>query len=125
MLNYIVLMGRLTKSVELRYTMSEKPVASFTLAVDRVGKDKQTDFIDCVAWNGTAEFVNRHFVKGSKIIVEGRLQIRDWTDKDGNKRKSAEVVAKNVYFAESKKDAQKSFKEQFEEIGEDGEVLPF
>ena len=108
MLNHIVIMGRLTRDPELRYTQSQIPVASFTLAVDRDfggrdGGEKQTDFIDCVAWRQTGEFVSKYFAKGSMAVVSGRLQIRDWTDRDGNKRRSAEVVADNVYFTESKK----------------------
>lgn len=105
MLNHITVMGRLTRDPELRYTQSNLPVTSFTVAVDRdFGKDeKETDFIDCVAWRSTAEFVSKYFAKGSMAVVSGRLQIRDWTDKDGNKRRSAEIVADNVYFGESKK----------------------
>ncbi|MCQ2406159.1 MAG: single-stranded DNA-binding protein [Oscillospiraceae bacterium] len=108
MLNHIIVMGRLTRDPELRYTQSQVPVASFTVAVDRdyqgrEGGEKQTDFIDVVAWRSTGEFVNRYFTKGSMAVVSGRLQIRDWTDRDGNKRKSAEIVADNVYFGESKK----------------------
>ena len=108
MLNHITLMGRLTRDPELRYTQSSIPVASFTLAVDRDfgsrdGGDRQTDFIDIVAWRQTGEFVSKYFTKGSMAVVSGRLQIRDWTDRDGNKRRSAEVVADNVYFGESKK----------------------
>ena len=107
MLNHIVIMGRLTKDPELRRTGSGVAVTSFTLAVDRdfTGKDgneKETDFIDCVAWRGTGEFVSKHFTKGRMACVSGRLQLRDWTDKDGNKRRNAEVVADNVYFADSK-----------------------
>lgn len=108
MLNHIVLMGRLTRDPELRYTQSQIPVASFSLAVDRDfggrdGGERQTDFIDIVAWRSTAEFVSKYFTKGSMAAVSGRLQIRDWTDRDGNKRRSAEVVADNVYFGESKR----------------------
>ncbi len=106
MLNHIVLMGRLTRDPELRYTKSQTPVASFSLAVDRDfgrGEEKQTDFIDCVAWRQTGEFVSKYFQKGSMAVVSGRLQIRDWTDRDGNKRRSAEVVVDNVYFGESKR----------------------
>ena len=108
MLNHITLMGRLVRDPELRYTGSQVPVASFTLAVDRDfggrdGADRQTDFIDIVAWRNTAEFVSKYFAKGSMAVVSGRLQIRDWTDRDGNKRRSAEVVAENVYFGESKR----------------------
>ena len=107
MLNHIVLMGRLVRDVELRYTQSQVPVASMRIAVDRDfgrGEEKQTDFIDVVAWRNTAEFVNRYFHKGSMIVVSGRLQMREWTDRDGNKRVSAEVVADNVYFGESRRD---------------------
>ena len=108
MLNHITIMGRLTRDPELRRTGSGIAVASFTVAVDRDFADKQsgekdTDFIDCVAWRQTGEFVSKHFGKGSMIAVSGRLQIRSWTDKDGNKRRTAEVVADNVYFGESKK----------------------
>ena len=107
MLNFSIIMGRLTRDVELRRTNSGKPVASFTVAVDRDfapdGQERETDFIDCVAWNGTAEFVEKYFKKGSMIVVKGRLQIRSWTDKDGNKRRNAEIIADNVYFGDSKK----------------------
>ena len=108
MLNHIVIMGRLTRDPELRYTQSLTPVASFSLAVDRDfggrdGGEKQTDFIDCVAWRQTAEFVNKYFTKGSMAVVSGRLQIRDWTDRDGGKRRSAEVVVDNMYFGESRR----------------------
>ena len=108
MLNQIVLMGRLTRDPELRYTQSQTPVASFRIAVDRDfpgrdGGDKQTDFIDIVAWRQQAEFVSKFFTKGSMVIVTGRLQMRDWTDRDGNKRTSAEVVADRVMFGESKR----------------------
>ena len=108
MLNHIVIMGRLTRDPEIRYTQSQTPVVSFTAAVDRDfggrdGGEKQTDFIDCVAWRSTAEFVNKYFRKGSMVVVSGRLQIRDWQDRDGNKRRSAEIVADNVYFGESRR----------------------
>lgn len=108
MLNHIVLMGRLTRDPELRSTTSGTPVASFSLAVDRDfasrdGGERQTDFIDVVAWRQTGEFVSKYFQKGSMAVVSGRLQIRDWTDREGNKRRSAEVVADNVYFGESKR----------------------
>lgn len=110
MLNHIDLMGRLTRDPELRYTQSNTPVASFTIAVDRdysgQGQEKQTDFIPCVAWRGTGEFVSKYFRKGSMIVVSGRLQLRDWQDRDGNKRRSAEVVADSVYFGESKREGQ-------------------
>lgn len=108
MLNHIVLMGRLTRDPELRRTGSGIAVASFTLAVDRDFKsqngEKECDFIDVVAWRSTGEFVSKYFTKGSMAVVSGRLQIRGWTDKDGNKRRSAEVVADNVYFGSSKRD---------------------
>ena len=108
MLNHIVIMGRLTRDPELRYTQSQTPVASFTLAVDRDfggrdGGERQTDFIDCVAWRSTAEFVSKYFQKGSMAVASGRLQLRDWTDRDGNKRRSAEVVVDNMYFGESRR----------------------
>ena len=108
MLNHIVIMGRLTRDPELRRTGTGIAVASFTVAVDRDfgsrdGGERETDFIDCVAWRQTGEFVSKYFTKGSMIVVSGRLQIRNWNDKDGNKRRSAEVVADNVYFGESKR----------------------
>ena len=108
MLNHITIMGRLTRDPELRYTQSQTPVASFTLAVDRDfgsrdSGEKQTDFIDCVAWRQTAEFVSKYFQKGSMAVVSGRLQIRDWTDRDGGKRRSAEVVIDSIYFGESRR----------------------
>ena len=109
MLNRIIIMGRLARDPELRRTQTGTPVASFRLAVDRDFKDKSTgerstDWIDVVAWRATAEFVSRYFTKGRMAVVEGRLQMRDWTDKDGNKRTTAEVVAENVYFGDSKRD---------------------
>ncbi len=106
MLNHIVIMGRLTREPELRYTPSQIPVASFTVACERdyaQNGQRETDFIDCVAWRGTGEFVHKNFQKGSKIIVSGRLQSRKWQDRDGNSRTSWEVNADNVYFGESKK----------------------
>ena len=111
MLNKIIIMGRLTRDPELRHTQSGTAVASFSLAVDRDFKDKttgekSTDFIDVVAWRNSAEFVSRYFTKGRMAVVEGRLQIRPWQDRDGNKRRSAEVVADNVYFGDSKRDAE-------------------
>ena len=110
MLNHITIMGRLTRDPELRRTGSGVAVASFTVAVDRDfggrdGGEKETDFIDCVAWRQTGEFVSKYFTKGRMIVVSGRLQIRSWTDKDGNKRRTAEVVAENCYFGDSKRDA--------------------
>ena len=111
MLNHITIMGRLTRDPELRRTGSGVAVASFTVAVDRDfggrdGGERETDFIDCVAWRQTGEFVSKYFTKGRMIVVSGRLQIRGWTDKDGNKRRSAEVVADNVYFGESKRNSE-------------------
>lgn len=112
MLNHIVIMGRLTRDPELRRTQSGIAVASFSLAVDRDYKpengERETDFIDIVAWRSSAEFVSKYFSKGRMAVVSGRLQIRPWTDKDGNKRRSAEVVADNVYFGDSKKDGEGS-----------------
>ena len=148
MLNKIILMGRLTRDPELRRTGSGTAVTSFSLAVDRDFKsqsgEKETDFIDIVAWRSTAEFVSKYFTKGRMAIVEGRLQIRDWTDKEGGKRRSAEVVADNVYFGDSKRDgagdygaapaysapsrsaaAPVSGHSDFAEIGEDDGELPF
>lgn len=108
MLNQIILMGRLTRDPEVRHTQSGFPVASFTLAVERdfaqKGAERQTDFIDIVAWRHTAEFVSKYFTKGQLVAVSGRLQIRDWTDNNGGKRRTAEVVADNVYFAEGRRD---------------------
>ncbi len=111
MLNHITIMGRLTRDPELRRTGSGVAVASFSLAVDRDfspkdGGERETDFIDCVAWRQTGEFVSKYFTKGRMAVVSGRLQIRSWTDKDGNKRRTAEVVADNVYFGDSKRDDQ-------------------
>ena len=133
MLNRIVLMGRLTRDPELRHTGSGTAVASFSLAVDRDFKsqdgEKETDFIDIVAWRSTADFVSKYFTKGRMAVVEGRLQIRDWKDKDGNNRRSAEVVADHVYFGDSKKDAEMPAQSNssggaFSEVEDDGE-LPF
>ena len=111
MLNRIIIMGRLVRDPELRTTQSGTPVTSFTLAVDRDFKsrdsgEKSTDFIDVVAWRQTAEFVCKYFAKGRMAVAEGRLQIREWKDRDGNNRRTAEVVADNVYFADSKRDAE-------------------
>ena len=109
MLNHITIMGRLTRDPELRRTGSGIAVASFTVAVDRdfasrESGERETDFIDCVAWRQTGEFVSKYFTKGRMAVVSGRLQIRSWTDKDGNKRRTAEVVADNCYFGDSKRD---------------------
>ena len=110
MLNHIVVMGRLTRDPELRRTGSGVAVTSFTVAVDRdfsgkEGGEKETDFFDCVAWRQTGEFVAKHFTKGRMAVVSGRLQIRKWKDKEGNNRYTAEIVADNVYFGDSKKDS--------------------
>ena len=150
MLNKIILMGRLTRDPELRRTQSGTAVTSFSLAVDRdfksQGGDKETDFIDIVAWRNTAEFVSKYFTKGRMAVVEGRLQIRDWTDRDGGKRRSAEVIAENVYFGDSKREGGSDFgsapaysapysgyaapaapggHSDFAEIGEEDGELPF
>lgn len=103
MLNNVTLMGRLVRNPELRYTQNQTPVASFTLACERDTKDKTTDFIDCTAWRHTAEFVNSYMTKGQMIVVTGRLQIRQWNDKDGNKRTAPEINVDNAYFAENKR----------------------
>ena len=121
MLNRIDLMGRLTRDPELRYTKGELPVASFTLAVDRDFGEKQTDFIDCVAWKHTAEFVSKYFKKGNMAVVSGRLQMRDWEAKDGSKRRTAEVNVESVYFCEKKSEE----KPKFVELDEEEEGLPF
>ena len=139
MLNKVFIMGRLTRDPELRHTQTGTPVASFSLAVDRDFKDKATgerttDFIDVVSWRNTAEFVSRYFTKGRMAVVEGRLQMRDWTDKDGNKRRSAEVVADQVYFGDAgkKDDAPTTFggmsyqnNDDFQELPDDDGKLPF
>ena len=150
MLNKIILMGRLTRDPELRRTQSGTAVTSFSLAVDRdfksQGGDKETDFIDIVAWRNTAEFVSKYFTKGRMAVVEGRLQIRDWTDRDGGKRRSAEVIAENVYFGDSKREGGSDYSSapaysapysgyaapavpgghsDFAEIGEEDGELPF
>lgn len=127
MLNHIDIMGRLTRDPELRYTNSQKPVASFTLAVDRDfgGDNKETDFIDCVAWNKTAEFVSKYFKKGQQAVVSGSLQMRDWTDRDGNKRRNAEVIVNNIYFADSKKTEGAGIQPRFIEMDEDDGELPW
>ena len=114
MLNHITIMGRLTRDPELRRTGSGVAVAGFTIACDRDynpkdGGEKEVDFIDCNAWRSTGEFVAKHFTKGRMAIVSGRLQIRTWTDKDGNKRRNAEVVADSVYFGDSKKSEQDNY----------------
>ncbi len=114
MLNHIVVMGRLTRDPELRRTGTGVAVTSFTVAVDRdfgsrENGERETDFIDCVAWRQTGEFVSKYFAKGRMAVVSGRLQIRNWTDKEGNKRRTAEIVADNVYFGDSKRDSDGNF----------------
>lgn len=129
MLNHIVIMGRLGRDPELRHTQSGTPVASFSLAVDRDFKDKNTgervtDWIDVVAWRSTGEFVSKYLTKGRTAVVEGRLQIREWTDKEGSKRRSAEVVADNVYFADSKPNEGHGFSKQKATPKDDDFELP-
>ena len=141
-LNRVCIMGRLTRDVELRYTQSGTPVASFALAVDRDFKDKQsgekeTDFLDVVAWRNTAEFVSKYFTKGRMAVVEGRLQTRTWTDRDGKKRNATEIVADNVYFGDSKREGDSHsaapapvdygmpYGDQFSELADDDGKLPF
>ena len=132
MLNNIVLMGRLTRDPELRHTQSGTAVASFSLAVDRGGKDKGTDFIDVTAWRNTAEFVSKYFSKGRMAVVEGRLQMETWTDRDGNKRTGYKVVAHSVYFGDSRREESDSREpeyvppgQEFMELDDDGGPLPF
>ena len=136
MLNRIIIMGRLGNDPEIRRTQTGTPVASFRMAVDRDFKDKSTgkrttDWIEVVAWRNTAEFVSRNFTKGRMAVVDGRLQMRDWTDKNGNKRTSAEVLAENVYFGDSKRDGASTGEygpadlDQFSELSEDDGELPF
>lgn len=138
MLNHIIIMGRLTRDPELRRTGAGVAVASFTVAVDRdFGKnevgEKETDFIDCVAWRQTGEFVSKYFTKGRMAVVSGRLQIRPWKDKDGNNRRSAEVVAENVYFGDSKRDGENTSSyaapaapaSDFAMLSDDDAQLPF
>ena len=136
MLNHIDVMGRLTRDPELRYTQTQVPVATFTLAVDQdfaqQGQDRKTDFIPVVVWRGAAEFVSKYFKKGSMAVASGRLQIREFTDRDGNKRSVAEIVADNVYFGESKKKEEtepkvfvREDKSRIHELNEDDGDLPF
>lgn len=131
MLNNVIIMGRLTRDPELRRTQSGTAVTSFTLAVDRDFKsqsgEKETDFVDVVAWRNTGEFAAKYLAKGRMAAVEGRIQVRDWQDKDGNRRKAVEVVADNVYFADSKRDSKPQetpATSEFDEIEDDGD-LPF
>lgn len=132
MLNSVTLQGRLTKDPELRYTQTQKPVATFTIAVDRDYNptgEKETDFPQIVAWNKTAEFVHQYFTKGSMVIVTGRLQSREWTDKNDTKRREWEVIADHVYFGESKKSAKpvdvEAPQSSFTELADTDEDLPF
>lgn len=138
MLNHITAAGRLTKDPELRRTQNGVAVASFTIACDRDIKDasgnKQTDFIDCVAWRNTAEFVDKYFTRGRMAIVSGRLQMREWTDKNGNNRRNAEILAENVYFADSKRAVENTEKNEtkeaaqtvdFDQVEIDDDELPF
>ena len=124
MLNHITLMGRLVRDPELRYTQSQIPVASFTVACDRDFGERQTDFIDCVAWRQTAEFVSKYFRKGSMAVVSGRLQSRKWEDRDGNKRVNWEVIADTVYFGEALRREEASAA-QFTEMDGYGDDNPF
>lgn len=125
MLNKAILMGRLTADPELRHTQSNIPVTSFTLAVDRsFGKEKQTDFLDIVAWRNTAEFVSKWFSKGMLVAVSGRMQTRIWEDKQGNKRKTTEVVADEVFFAEGKRGQEEEGSETFSLLPPDEDFLP-
>lgn len=126
MLNNIVIMGRLTRDPELRRTSSGVAVASFTLACERdfaaQGETRETDFIDIVAWRYTAEFVDKYFSKGQMAVVSGRLQIRNWKDKDGNKRRSAEILADHVYFGEAKRDKTAQGEPQYDPQGGFSEI---
>ena len=134
MLNHITLAGRLVRDPELRRTQNGTAVASFTLACERDFKnedgDREVDFIDCVAWRKTAELVSGYFTKGRMAIVSGRMQIRGWTDKYGNRRKSAEILVDNIYFGDSKPQAEGAAMEAtgaepYSEIAEDDDQLPF
>ena len=135
MLNNVTIQGRITHDLEVRYTQSQKPVLSFSIACERDIKSQDgtrpTDFYDLVAWDHTADFISSYFAKGDMIIVSGRLQTRDWTDKNGTKRRSVEIIVGNAYFASSKKDRTEAnvtppAEPQFEELDEDdGEELPF
>ena len=126
MLNHITIMGRITKDIELRRTGAGVAVASFTIACDRdFGNNgqKETDFVDCVAWRGTGEFIERNFGKGKMIVISGRLQKRKWQDKNGNNRETAEILVDNAYFADSKKDAGEKFEAAFAGEAQDFAVL--
>ncbi len=119
-LNIITVMGRITKDIELRRTNNGTSVASFTVAVDRDFDKGKTDFIECVAWKNTAEFAAKYFGKGSKVVLTGSLQMRDWEDKNGSKRRNAEIIVGSMYFADSKKAESNGFTEI-----EDDEDFPF
>ena len=129
MLNHIVLMGRLCADPELRRTNSGTPVTSFTLAVDRDFKnqngEKEADFVPVIAWRNTAEFVSKYFTKGRMAVVDGRLQMRNWTDNNGNKRTTAEVVAENVYFGDTKREDSRPSEPEYAEIREEDGDIPF
>lgn len=129
MLNQVTLMGRLTRDPELKYTPSEKPVTSFTLAVDRDGKDAGVDFLDCVAWEANATLVDRFFKKGNLMIVRGRLRIKEWMGKDDIKRRAPEIVVERVYFAEKKSESNRPVgagPSSFTEIDDEQDgILPF
>lgn len=134
MLNKITLMGRLTKDPEMRYTQNQTPIASFALAVERDFPDKDTggkqaDFINCIAWRNTADFISKYFKKGTMAVVSGRLQIRNWKDKNGDNRQAAEVVVDSIYFGEGKKtdsneQSAEDYQPKFQELSNDGD-LPF
>lgn len=131
MLNKIIVMGRMVRNPELRRTNTGTAVASFTIACDRdfksEGGERDADFIECVAWRNTAEFVSKYFTKGRMAVVSGRLQTRNWTDKEGNKRNATEIVAESVYFGDSKREELQSYaapQESFAELPDDGEI-PF
>ena len=128
-MNHISLMGRMARDPELRHTQSGIAVASFTLAVDRrYNREKKTDFIDCVAWRNTGEFVSKYFSKGQMCSLHGTLQIRDWTDKEGSKRRSTEVIVDNVYFCDDKRSGDSDHtngSDDFSELDDDGGELPF
>lgn len=136
MLNRIIIAGRLAHDVELRHTQSGTSVANFTIAVDRDFKDQNggraVDWVDVIAWRGTGEFAAKYLSKGRMAIVDGRLQIREWTDKEGNKRRNAEVVADHIYFCDSKREDHGSNSsepenqtDQFSELDDDGGQFPF
>lgn len=128
-MNNVNLLGRITADIELKHTPSNVAVVSFTLAVDRGYKNedgtKQTDFIDIVAWRNTAEFIAKYFSKGQKMAIQGRLQTRDWEDKNGNKRKAVEVVVDNAYFADGKKSEAPTFTPMPDDLEIDEGELPF